>query len=316
MRSYLGHAACFIDTEAPGRLPLLKRLLNLDSKHLYRPIDGAGVADEHLAHLYAKHGTAGMNAKDKARFLADMLRPSNRLAGWNNTVAELLDLGDEGALAVIDMLRDEEGKATDLKMSGACECANGARGILLVGRGKIALVIREMDVAALKSDFVKYTVASYMVGVHLAYGDNSLDIGRSAQCIDLHKDLWNGYPLRLGDAGFLTVRGEVAGGALGLRGNMGLLFYFLKSLDGDETSQDNEVLRARVLQSVEIEMTRFKQRLGEDQKAYLAEFAGRRIDTDPANFEKNTAILRVAELRVANQARCLELLKAEPVHQR
>jgi hypothetical protein len=51
MRSYLGHAACFIDTEAPGRLPLLKRLLNLDSKHLYRPNDGAGVADEHLSRL-------------------------------------------------------------------------------------------------------------------------------------------------------------------------------------------------------------------------------------------------------------------------
>jgi hypothetical protein len=316
--AYLYNAVKYIDSKAPGQLVLIKRLLSLDSQHISLPSDGAMVTRKYLARLYIKHHTAQMKPADKAQFVADMLRPSNKFAGWDGIADELLYMGDESGTALLNMLQDEETRATDLKTPGACECVDLVQGMLFVRREVVGRTIDEMSARGAKSDFVRLVLAKYMVGWGGVQVEGNADAERAQKCIGWFKDLWDRYPERPDDPSLMSVREQIlhGGGAMGLPGNIELLFYFLQSLDGAELNQANEALRRRVFRAIETEIVGHKRRLAPDQETYLAEFAGRRIDTDPANFEKNTAILRVAELRVANQARCLELLKAEPVHQR
>ncbi len=304
--NYLSHLVDYVDQERPVEaLPVLKGLMSLDFSHVAED-DGAKPTQGGVAELYVAIATKGMKPEEKARFLADLLRPHNRLAAWEAATRELSLLGEVGKRAVLAMLRKEA--KTDLKDPGALKCAHGAQGPLVACKGARGITAEEVDelvALATKSDFVKLVVALYM--------SNRACLGFKAdlRCRKFFRELWEKYPQRTDDDKPTGVRAVImeGGGAITVPGNLTLMLHFLKSLDKEGPSRSGEALRSSVLGTISTEVERHGRSMDKDLRAYLTELTRRRIDVDPKNIKKNESLLRVADLFVRNQANALQILK-------
>lgn len=301
---YLLRLIKYVEREQPrDALPLLRKLLSLDFDHIAKS-DGAAPADVSLMKVYVRIATKDMKREEKARFLAGLLRPKNRLKGLDVVVYELDELGGAGKRAILEMLQEEAG--TDVKLPGAAKCARAVKEALADEKSISDHELERLVTLAGKSDFAKLVTARYMV--------NRACLGFKAdpRCVRFFRELWEKYPARTNNDKPVGVRAVImeSGGAICVPGNLKLLLHFLKSIDKEGPSRPGEVLRGSVLDTILVEVERHGRSVDRELGEYLTAFSRRRIDVDPKNFRKNRPLLKVADQFVKNQAKVLGILKA------